>query len=99
MLTSRDWRTTRIPQVRTRVPDYCEAEMGTVRSAKVRPLIRAIRNVPHTVSDYYIGRYQRKIRELESLDPKPPGTDGLIRELEDKRNDVQKFKSSLPPRQ
>ncbi len=99
LLTKNDWRMTRIPQVSTRVPDYCEANPGTVRSAKVNPLLRAIRNVPHSVSDYYIGKYQQVISRLERLDPQPAGAQMLIDQLKAKRDQVQKFKASLPPRQ
>ncbi len=99
LLSKNDWRMTKIPQVSTRVPDYCEANPGTVRSEKVKRLLRTIRNVPHDVSDYYIGAYSSLIRRLENLDPQPPGTQMQIDQLTAKRDQVQKFKSSLPPRQ
>ena len=99
LLTANDWRMTQIPQVRTRVPNYCEANPLTVRSAKVDPFLRAIRNVPHNLSDYYIGVYQRVIDQLQMLDPRPPGVEALIQELQMKRDQVQTFRASLPPRQ
>ena len=73
LLTKNDWRMTKIPQVSTRVPDYCEANPGTVRKAKVNRLLRAIRNVPHNVSNYYLGKYQQVIRRLESLESQAAG--------------------------
>lgn len=100
LLRGGDWRTTRIPQVRTRVPNYCEADPGTVRSEKVEPLLRAIRNVPHNVADYYLGVYQRVIAQLEAIeDPKPPAVQQQLEALKAKRDQVQKFRASLPPRQ
>ncbi len=98
LLSARDWRTTRIPQVRTRVPDYCESNPETVKSQKVDRLRRAIRNVPRQLSDYYSGVYNRVIGQLEMLDPKPPGADALIAELRGKLNQIRTFRASLPPR-
>ncbi len=100
LLTKNNWRMTTIPQVRTRIPDYCEANTGTVKSAKVQPFLRAIRNVPHNLSDYYLGVYQRVIQQIEKMeDPKPPEDQKLLEELKTKRDQIQKFKASLPPRQ
>lgn len=99
LLRGNDWRTTRIPQVRTRVPDYCEANRVTVRGEKVEPLLRAIRNVPHDVADYYLGVYGRVIAQLEAIDPKPPAVQQQLETLKAKRDQVQNFRASLPPRQ
>lgn len=99
ILRGSDWRMTQIPQVRTRVPDYCEANPGTVRSERVEPFIRAIRNVPHSVADYYLGVYQRAINQLQNLDPQPDGVEQLLEELRAKRDQVRRFRASLPPRQ
>ena len=99
LLRGGDWRTTRIKQVRTRVPNYCESNPVTVWNEKVTPFRRAIRNLPHGMSDYYIGVYSRKISELENLDPPPLGADALIQELEAKIDQLQEFKASLPPRE
>jgi hypothetical protein len=99
LLSASDWRTTTIPQVRTRVPNYCESNPGTVRSDKVEPFKRAVRNVPHDVSDYYIGVYEQVIQQLESIDPKPPAVQMLLDEVKRKRDQVRLFRASLPPRQ
>ena len=98
LLSASDWRTTMIPQVSTRIPDYCEANPGTVRSEKVDRLLRAIHNVPHDVSDYYIGVYQSVIQRLQMIDPKPPAVVQQIMQLQAKVNQVQAFRASLPPR-
>ena len=99
LLSKNDWRMTKIPHVSTRVPNYCEADPAIVRKQKVNRLLRAIRKVPHNVSDYYIGQYNSVISRLKNLDPQPPGTQMLIDQLTAKRDQVQKFKSSLPPLQ
>jgi hypothetical protein len=99
LLSASDWRMTRIPQVRTRVPDYCESNPGTVRSEKVEPFKRAIRNVPHDISDYYLGVYESVIQQLEQLNPRPPALQMLLDELTVKRDQVRAFRASLPPRQ
>ena len=99
LLTANDWRMTQIPQVRTQIPNYCESNPGTVRSEKVEPFRRAVRNLPHDIADYYLGVYQRVLDQLEAMDPKPPGAEALIAELTQKRNQVRTFRDSLPPRQ
>lgn len=99
LLSATDWRMTTIPQVRTLVPDYCERNPGTVRSEKVEPFKRAIRNVPHDISDYYIGVYEQVIQQLEQIDPKPPAVQALLDQLKMKRDQVRKFRASLPRRQ
>lgn len=94
-----DWRMTTIPQVRTRVPDYCESNPQTVRTERVERLKRAIHNVPHEISDYYLGVYERVIQQLEQIDPRSPAEQMLLDELTMKRNRVRAFRASLPPRQ
>jgi hypothetical protein len=99
LLTANDWRMTRIPQVRTRVPDYCEADPATVRIERVEPFRRRIHNVPHDLSDYYLGVYQQAIQQLEAIDSQTPAVQMLIAELTVKRDQVRAFRASLPPRQ
>lgn len=99
LLLASDWRMTIIPQVRTRVPNYCESNPGTVRGDKVEPFKRAIRNVPHDVSDYYLGVYEQVIQQLERINPRPPAVQQMLDELTVKRDQVRAFRASLPPRQ
>jgi hypothetical protein len=99
LLTASDWRMTSIPQVQTRIPDFCEANPVTVRTAKVEPFVRAVRNVPHNIADYYLGVYNRVIQQLQAIDPQTPEVQTLLADVTRKRDQVQAFRASLPPRQ
>lgn len=77
-------------------PTDCRTDSETI-NGKVRRQIRDVRQVPRRMSDYYIRVYQSVIARLENSDPPPPGAAGLIGDLQQKVNQLQQFRASLPP--
>lgn len=93
-----EYRRTTIPQVSSRVPNYCQTEPGIVRVDKVEDYKRIIeRLIPREMSDYYIGKYQQRINQLESMMPQPPGAAAEIEKLKKWVEQIQQYKGSLPP--
>ncbi|MGH7200951.1 MAG: hypothetical protein ACREJB_10135 [Planctomycetaceae bacterium] len=94
------WRTTRIPAVRSRVPNYYTLDVARLRRERIDDpdtgLKRQIRDVPRRMSDYYIGVYQQVINYYQSLQPQPPEAAGIIAEMQEKIEHIERFRQSLP---
>ncbi len=79
------------------LPRICEANPQVVYNGRVMPLIRRIRRVPVEMADYYIGVYRSVIQRLQQTSPPPAGATQLIQELQQKINQLNQFKATLPP--